>query len=619
MADKNGGLEVTGIPKVSTPAASAARTAQDGSDAGSGEMATVSRRGLFGLAAGAAAATSGLGRASLAAGAPRPAAAPAGRKLNVLFLFSDQERYRSSLPAGLDLPGQETLRRKGVTFHAHYCPATMCTSSRSVLMTGLTTPNNGMFENCDVPWIKGLPPDVRTVGQMLREAGYYTAYKGKWHLNRVFDSQDPDRLFTSEMDANGFSDYNGPGDIIGHTLGGYQFDHLISGSAVTWLRRNGRPLSDDGKPWCLFVSLVNPHDVMYFNTDAPGERIQDTGNLMMHAARAPDHPHYKKTWDDPLPSSLMEPLDAPGRPKAHGEFMKAWRHVLGEVPMEQERWRRFNDYYINCTRGVDAQIARVLDELDALGLSDDTIVIYTSDHGEMAGAHGMRGKGPFAYQETIHLPLLMVHPDVQGGQDCRALTSHIDLVPTLLSMAGVPAGGVGELAGRDLPGKDLTPLLTNPGAAGIHAARESILFTYSGLALNDATTIEKNAAAKAAGKNVFVEFARQRYVPDLKKRGSLRTVFDGRYKYSRYFAPVEHNDPTTLEHIYKYNDVELFDIQQDPTEVNNLAKDNITNNDLILAMNTKLNTIIKNEIGADDGRELPNIPLVNWAIDRVDM
>ncbi|WP_203099327.1 sulfatase-like hydrolase/transferase [Skermanella rosea] len=581
----------------------------------------VSRRGFFGLAAGAAAASSGLGpaRVAMADEAPRPARAAARSRPNILFLFSDQERYRSSWPAGLSLPGQEMLRRKGVTFHAHYCPATMCTSSRSVLMTGLTTPNNGMFENCDVPWIKGFPPGVQTIGHMLRKAGYYTAYKGKWHLNKEFDSKDPDLLFTGEMERYGFADYNGPGDIIGHTLGGYQFDHLISGSAVTWLRRNGRPLSDDGKPWCLFVSLVNPHDVMYFNTDLPGERVQDPGGLMMQAARAPDHPLYRKSWDQPLPTSLREPLDAPGRPKAHGEFMKAWRHILGEVPMEEERWHRFNDYYVNCTRGVDAQLARVLGELDDLGLADRTIVIYTTDHGEAAGAHGMRGKGPFAYQEAIHLPFYLIHPDVGGGQDCRALSSHIDMVPTLLSMAGVPSGGVGELAGRDLPGKDLSPLLAGPASAGVHAVRDAVLFTYSGLALNDAGIMERNAAARAAGKNAFIELARQRYLPDLKKRGSLRTVFDGRYKFSRYFAPTEHNEPTTLDQLYDHNDVELFDLERDPSETDNLARDRVANKDLILAMNAKLNTIIRTEIGVDDGRELPNIPLVDWAIDRVDM
>ena len=86
-------------------------------------------------------------------------------------------------------------------------------------------------------------------------------------------------------------------------------------------------------------------------------------------------------------------------------------------------------------------------------LSENTIVVFTSDHGEMAGAHGLHGKGPFAYEETTHLPFYIVHPDVRGGQDCQALSGHIDVVPTLLAMAGVGPGKSGELARRTLPGK----------------------------------------------------------------------------------------------------------------------------------------------------------------------
>ncbi|MGH8581612.1 MAG: sulfatase-like hydrolase/transferase, partial [Gammaproteobacteria bacterium] len=281
---------------------------------------------------------------------------------------------------------------------------------------------------------------------------------------------------------------------------GYSDRLLVAGSAVTWLRRNGGPLTDERKPWALFVSLVNPHDVMYFNTDAPGEKVQDTGYLMKHAARAPNHPLYKDTWDVPLPKSLVEPLDAPGRAKAHGEFLKVWNYVLGHIPLEEDRWRRFNDYYINCIRSVDTQVRTILQELDALGLADNTMIVFTSDHGEAAGAHGLHGKGPFAYEETMHLPMHIVHPDVRGGQDCRALTSHIDFVPTLLSMAGVPSGGRGEIAGRDLPGKDISAVLSDPGAAGVHAVRDSVLFTYSGLVTNDSEIFRLNTEAKMEGK-----------------------------------------------------------------------------------------------------------------------
>ena len=539
--------------------------------------------------------------------------------LNILFLFGDQERYFSKLPPGLSLPGHERLQRTGVTFENHYTSAIMCTPSRSVLLTGLQTADNRMFDNTDMPWVKNLSPDVPTIGHMLRKAGYYSAYKGKWHLNKEFDTQEGTTLFTKEMDAYGFSDFAGPGDLIGHTLGGYQFDHLIAGSAITWLRRVGQPLSDQGKPWSLFVSLVNPHDVMYFNTDAPGQKVQDTGKLLKRAAPAPDHEFYKATWDQPVAMTLREPMDAPGRPKAHGEFLKVWDYVLGHIPLEEERWHRFDDFYINSLRTMDAQIANILHELDALGLADRTIVVFTSDHGELAGAHGLHGKGPFAYEEGIHIPLMVHHPDVKGGQTCRALTSHIDMAPTLLAMAGASDAQRGYFAGRDLPGKNLMPVLGNPSAADVHAAREGILFTYSGLVSNDAALIAVAGEAIASGKNPAESMKASGFKPDLKKRGSVRTVFDGRYKFSRYFAPVDRNKPGSLAELYKVNDVELFDLQTDKLETNNLAVEREKNSALISAMSSKLETLIQAEIGKDDGREMPDVAKITWTIDRADL
>ena len=548
----------------------------------------------------------------------RPPGGP-DQKLNIVFIFGDQERYVSKWPAGLSLPAHERLRTSGVTFENHYTSAIMCTPSRSVIVSGLQTPDNGMFDNADVPWVKSLSTNVPTIGHMLRKAGYYTAYKGKWHLNKEFDTHEPDKLFTKEMDAYGFSDFVSPGDLIAHTLGGYEFDHLIAGSATTWLRRVGRPLSDEGKPWSLFMSLVNPHDIMYFNTDAPGQKVQDSGKLLKRAAPAPEHALYKATWDQPVAATLREAMDAPGRPGAHGEFLKVWDHVLGHIPLEEERWRRFDDFYINSIRTMDTQIGNLLQELDALGLADRTIVVFTSDHGELGGAHGLHGKGPFAYEEGIHIPLIVRHPDVSGGQSCRALTSHIDMVPTLLSMAGVSESNKGEFAGRDLPGKNLMPVLGTPATADLHAAREGILFTYSGLSTNDAGLFAVAGEAIAAGKNPQEALKASGYAPDLKKRGSVRTVFDGRHKFSRYFAPVDRNKPDNLADLYKANDVELFDLQTDRSETANLAIDRQKNADLIVTMSTKLEALIKAEIGDDNGREMPELAKITWTIDRVDL
>jgi arylsulfatase len=549
-------------------------------------------------------------------GSPAPVG---GRCLNIVFIFTDQERYTAKWPPGLSLPGHERLERTGTTFTQHYTSAIMCTPSRSVLLTGLQTADNQMFDNCDCPWQKSLSPKVPTVGHLLRKAGYYTAYKGKWHLNKEFDSHQPTKLFTKEMEEYGFADYASPGDLVGHDLGGYEFDHLIGGSAITWLRRKGRPLSDAGKPWSLFVSLVNPHDIMYFNTDAPGQKVQDNGKLLKRATPAPDHSLYRKTWDMPVAETLREPLDAAGRPRAHGEFLKVWDHVLGHIPLEDGRWRRFNDFYINSIRSVDVQVLNVLNELDALGLTERTIIVFTADHGEMAGAHGLRGKGPFAYAESIHIPFIVAHPDVKGGQTCKALSSHIDVTPTLLSLAGVSATRRSEFAGRDLPGKDLLPVLSDPKSAGVHAAHETVLFTYSALMANDSGLIKVAGEAIAEGKDPKESMTAAGYRPDLKKRGSVRTVFDGRFKFSRYFAPVERNRPATIDDLYKANDVELFDLQTDPRETVNLAVNREKNGESITAMSAKLEAAIKAEIGIDDGREMPEVSKVTWYMDTADL
>src|SRR5205814_7319130 len=144
---------------------------------------------------------------------------------------------------------------------------------------------------------------------------------------------------------------------------------------------------------------------------------------------------------------------------------------------------------------------------------------------------------------------------------------------------------------------------TSAGAADLHATRDGVLFTYSGLVTNDSGLWKIAAEAKAAGKKPAVALLKQGYVPDLKKRGSLRTVFDGRYKFTRYFAPLDRNRPTNVDELFKWNDVELFDLSTDTGEMTNAALDRANNHDLILSMSTKLEALIKAEIGVDDGRE----------------
>lgn len=241
-------------------------------------------------------------------------------------------------------------------------------------------------------------------------------------------------------------------------------------------------------------------------------------------------------------------------------------------------------------------------------------MLFTSDHGELGGSHGgLRGKGPTPYEECIHIPMLIVHPDAAGGQDCQALTSHIDLAPTLLSLAGVSGGQVSEFAGRDLPGADLTTLLTSPGSADARAVRDGALFSYSGLAMVDSDPLQTAAQLMERGM-AFSEALAAAGKPNLMKRGTVRTMVDGRYKFSRYFSPLQHNTPGTLEELYQYNDLELFDLENDPAETLNLALERQQHAELIAAMNDRLTRLIDAEMGQDNGRELPDVEGIRWEL-----
>jgi len=331
---------------------------------------------------------------------------------NILFILTDQERFfrPGELPVGYSLPAHERLMKHGTTFLNHRISSAVCTPSRSVIYAGQHIQHTRMFDNTNFPWISSMSTELPTVGHMLRNAGYYTAYKGKWHLTKEFETVNklgsPTKIFTQEMEAYGFSDYLGVGDIIAHTQGGYLHDGIIAAMAGSWLRGKGRELAAEGKPWYLAVNLVNPHDVMFYDTDAPGTVVQAKRGLT-HVARDPVDPLYAKQWDFKLPLNHEDPLDAPGRPPAHRDFLRSHDALVGTIPNEEARWRRRHNYYLNCLRDVDRNIATVLAELDAAGLTDRTIIILTADHGDMDGAHMLHAKGAVSYREQNNVPLIV--------------------------------------------------------------------------------------------------------------------------------------------------------------------------------------------------------------------
>src|SRR5499427_4152809 len=585
------------------------------------------RDALKTMAAGVAAASAG---ASLLASAQAPASDSRSVRdasttsqgpYNILFILTDQERFfrPGELPKDYRLPAHERLAKKGIVFENHQINSCVCTPSRSVLYTGRHIQHTKMFDNTNFPWINSMSTDIPTLGHMLREAGYYTAYKGKWHLTKEFETVNslgtPEKIFTKEMDAYGFSDYFGVGDIIAHTRGGYLHDGIFSAMGVNWLRGHGKELAIQGKPWFLAVNLVNPHDIMYINTDRTGEKVQ-ARNILGHIEPVPADPLYAKQWPFEPPLSYQQRLDARGRPAAHADYLRSHDALLGNIANEDWRWRYRHNYYLNCLRDVDRSIVPLLDELEALGLAANTVVVLTADHGDLDGAHRLHSKGATAYREQNNVPLIVVHPAHPGGKRCKAVTSHLDIAPTLLSLTNTSPEKKAAIA-KNLPGKDLSPLLAAPEKASYTAVRDGSLYCYNMFAYIDGEFMEKAVAMlqQPEGKSKLKEAAQAGTMrPDLSKRGAIRAVYDGRYRFARYFAPKQHNRPSSVETLFRLNDVELFDVEHDPLERNNLAMERDKHMELIEAMNVKLNTLVEQEVGEDVGQMLPASADGGWVV-----
>ncbi len=552
------------------------------------------------------------------------------RGYNILLITTDQEHYFETYP--FPVPGRERLIKTGTTFTNHQINSAICTPSRSVLHTGFHMPQTRMFDNLGLPWMPwDLAPEL-SLGHVMKQLGYYCAYKGKWHLTKALEepfeglhSHDPsdirkDKLH-QKMQEYGFEDYHGAGDIIGLHQGGYYYDGVIGSQAINWLRSKGRLMADKNQPWFMTVSLVNPHDVMFIDTDAPGEKVQWRKSLNsdnpMAPARPPENALYQQRWPEvPLPDSRHQPFDETGRPAAHGEYQRARAAMVGQFPDEDRRWRKLQDYYFNCIRDCDRNLTIVLDELDALNLTNKTIVVFTSDHGELAGYHQMHGKGSSVYRQQVHVPMIISHPAYPGGQRCRALSCHLDLVPTLAGLTGLPQAQLCQAlqALGKRKGKDFSVLLHEPTVARSGQLRSTSLYCYNMMLYADANYLAKFRALKDNPHLTADQVkARIRQLsPNYQHRSAIRMIYDGRYKFARYFSLKQHNMPQNWEQLLAYNDLELYDLQTDPGERHNLACSPERHKELIMHLSNQLNALYRAEIGEDDGQFMPALDGEPW-------
>ena len=191
---------------------------------------------------------------------------------NILFVLVDQEHFFPKWP--FPVPAREAIKKKAVTFLNHQAASCVCSSARSVVYTGQHIQHTGIADNLNYVWQRDLATSIKTVGHRLGELGYHAAYQGKWHLSANLDLSAkaidaPLRAYRDTIASYGFKDFFGVGDLIDGTLGGYSYDDTTLASAITWLRTEAETLRTQGQPWYLAVNFVNPHDVMYFNSDLP--------------------------------------------------------------------------------------------------------------------------------------------------------------------------------------------------------------------------------------------------------------------------------------------------------------------------------------------------------------
>jgi len=528
---------------------------------------------------------------------------------NILMIVTDQEYAHQALPENATLPNRERLQTRGVTFDNHQVTTTVCTPSRSVMWTGQHTPHTRMIDNTNLAWIEDLhadPENLPTIGHMLRERGYYTAYKGKWHESELPQSDSQDA-----MEPYGFSDFQSSGDVQGMPMDGVKKDPLTAQEAVNWLEHRGAEINQS-QPWFLAVNFVNPHDIMYFDTDDE-EMVQVRG--MFPIFSAPQTPLYEQQWATTLPTSFTDKLS--NHPPAVQSYKNLCDGSYGRIPMERkDMWHNHINYYTNCLIDVDRHIGAVLDTLEAKGLSENTIIIFTSDHGEMGGAHHLRQKGSVAFKETVNVPLVIVDPRQPGNKKTEAVGSHLDLVPTMLAYSGLSETDRQQRY-PFLNGHDLSGVVTNPNSDGPRGSKQNpgkgALYTYDMIMTVDTEWLHDNApmlldmAAEEAG----IEFHRgteefqailgEIGSPDGDKREVFRGIFDGRYKLIRYFGLAHYNLPQSVAELLANNDVALYDLHNDPEEMNNLANPDNPGYDekLIGVMNDKLNALIVAEIGDD--------------------
>ncbi len=359
---------------------------------------------------------------------------------NILLIITDSQGANVLGECGsgyITTPNIDRLAETGISFRRAYNCSPLCTPARAALFSGLHPHNAGAWSN-DLP----LGKTVVSIGEFFRRAGYDTAYIGKWHLDGTdyfgtgicpagwdprywYDGRNYLEDLSADERTLWRTGLRTPEAVRAHRITReWTWAGRITDRARSFIRR-GRPTR---KPWLLVVSYDEPH----------GPSVCP--------------PPFCDMYEDflyPPPENARDTLER--KPALH----RAWAATFS-IPEEGLR----QPLYFGASSFVDDEIGRLvacaLDSGDA-GEHDKTIIVYTTDHGHYLGAHGLDGKGPALYEEVVRVPLIMSGPGIPAGVISSSLASHLDLLPTLLALAGDEAPPIVE-------GVSLAPVLNDPVA-----------------------------------------------------------------------------------------------------------------------------------------------------------
>ncbi|MCC7388272.1 MAG: sulfatase [Phycisphaerales bacterium] len=398
----------------------------------------------------------GAGCATSPPAGPTPPGLTRPARPNILFIMADDHAWQAIGAYGSDrnvTPGIDRIAREGMRFDRAFVTNAICAPSRAVILSGLYSHLNGVLDNGDT-----FDPDSTTFAGLLTGAGYSTAMIGKWHLKdnpRGFDHYevliDQGPYYNPTMIRDG--------ERVAHE--GYTTD-IITDLAIGWLRE-GR---DPDEPFLLMCQHKAPHRNWqpgpgHIN-DFDGVAIPEPATLfddwadnaspardqeMTVANHLSDH-DLKLARQTELNDGQRAAWDA-AYDAENEEFRAAG--LTGDG-LTRWKYQRYAKDYLRCVQSVDDGVGRLLAELDALGLAENTIVVYTSDQGWFLGEHGWYDKR-WAYEESMRTPLLVRWPGrVAPGSVSTDLVMNLDFAPTFLSAAGEPAPG-------QMQGESLTPIL----------------------------------------------------------------------------------------------------------------------------------------------------------------